>query len=168
VSSDLGEHELRFKVPEGWDNVVDGKRVPAGALSGVIRVVGFVVTFSGEARQHTLFDAANKRDERWLTDLAFDGSLEPSYPMRGFGTEKELREYLEKQKAVRVVGRLRLPRIRVQAMYWPPSERTTKKISEIMKAYEAGAIDDPRPLKFTEIEGTDLNAVFEPIWRGPL
>ena len=54
------------------------------------------------------------------------------------------------------------------ALYWPPSERTTKKISEIMKAYEAGEIDDPRPLKFTEIEGTDLNAVFEPIWRGPL
>jgi hypothetical protein len=52
-------------------------------------------------------------------------------------------------------------------LYWPPSERTTKKISEIMKAYEAGEIDDPRPLKFTEIEGTDLNAVFEPIWRGP-
>jgi hypothetical protein len=25
VSSDLGEHELRFEVPEGWHNVVDGK-----------------------------------------------------------------------------------------------------------------------------------------------
>jgi Restriction endonuclease len=168
VSSDLGEHELRFEVPEGWHNVVDGKTVPAIAISAVIRVVGLVATFSGEARQHTLFDAANKRAERWLTDVAFDGSLEPSYPMRGFGTEEELREYLESQKAVRVVGRLKMPRIRVGALYWPPSERTTKKIAEIMKAYEAGEIDDPRPLKFTEIEGTDLNAVFEPIWRGPL
>ena len=37
-----------------------------------------------------------------------------------------------------------------------------------MKAYEAGEIDDPRPLKFTEIEGTDLNTVSEPIWRGPV
>jgi hypothetical protein len=168
VSSDLGEHELRFEVPEGWHNVVDGKTVPVGALSAVIRVVGLVATFSGEARQHTLVDAANKKAECWLTDVAFDGSLEPSYPMRGFRTDEELREYLESQKAVRVVGRLKMPRIRVGAMYWPPSERTTKKIGEIMKAYEAGEIDDPRPLKFAEIEGTDLNAVFEPIWRGPL
>lgn len=168
VSSSLGKHELRFRVPEGWHNVVGGKRVPAVALSGVIRVVGFVVTFSGEAREHTLFDAANKRDERWLTDLAFDGSLEPRYPMRGFRTEEELREYLEKQEAVRVVGRLRLPRIRVQAMYWPPSERTTKKLGKLMEAYEAGEIPDPRPFNFAEIEGTDLNTVFEPVWRGPL
>jgi hypothetical protein len=168
VSSDLGEHKLRFEVPEGWHNVVDGKSVPAGPLSAVIRVVGFVVTFSGEARQHTLFDAANKRDERWMTDLAFDGSLEPSYPMRGFRTEEELREYLEKQKDVSVVGRLRLPRIRVGAMYWPPSERTTKKLGMLMEAYKAGEITDPRPLNFAEIEGMDLNTVFESIWRGPL
>ena len=168
VSSDLGEHELRFEVPEGWHNVVDGEPVPVGVLSAVIRVVGLVVTFSGEARQHTLFDAANKKAERWRTDLAFDGSLEPSYPMKGFEDEGDLREYLEQQEAVRVVGRLRMPRIRLQAMYWPPSERTTKKIGEIMKAYEAGEIPDPRPLRFDEIEGTDLNAMFEPIWRGHL
>jgi len=37
-----------------------------------------------------------------------------------------------------------------------------------MKAYEAGEIPDPRPLRFDEIEGTDLNAMFEPIWRGHL
>jgi hypothetical protein len=168
VPSDLGEHELSFQVPDGWHNVVDGKKVPARTVSAVIRVVGFVVTFSGEARQHTLFDAANKRAERWMTDLAFDGSLEPSYPMRDFGAEEELREYLEKQEAVKVVGRLRLPRIRAGAMYWPPSERTTKKVGELMEAYKAGKIPDPRPLKFAEIEGMDLNTVFEPIWRGPL
>lgn len=168
VSSDLGEHELRFQVPDGWHNVVDGKKVPARAISAVIRVVGFVVTFSGKARQHTLFDAANKRAERWMTDLAFDGSLEPSYPMRGFWAEEELREYLEKQEAVKLVGRLRLPRIRAGAMYWPPSERTRKKVGEIMEAYKAGKIPDPRPLKFAEIEGMDLNTVFEPIWHGPV
>ena len=130
-------------------------------------MVGFVVTFSGEARHHTLLDAANEGTERWLTDLAFDGSLEPSYPMRAFGTEEELHEYLEKQESVKIVGRLRLPRIKVGAMYWPASERTTKKLAEIRKAYEAGEIPDPRPLEFAEIEGMDLNTVFEPIWRGP-
>jgi hypothetical protein len=168
MPSDLGEHELRFQVPDGWHNVVNGKKVPARAISAVVRVVGFVVTFSGEARQHTLLDAANKRAARWMTDLAFDGSLEPRYPMRGFWAEEELREYLENQEDVRIVGRLRLPRIRAGAMYWPPSERTTKKVAELMEAYKAGEIPDPRPLKFAEIEGMDLNAVFEPIWRGPL
>jgi hypothetical protein len=88
--------------------------------------------------------------------------------MRFFWAEEELREYLESQKAVRVVGRLRLPRIRVGPMYWPPSERTTKKVGELMEAYKAGKIPDPRPLSFAEIEGMDLNTVFEPIWRGPV
>jgi hypothetical protein len=60
VSSDLGKHELRLEVPEGRHNVVDGKTVPAGALSAVICVVSFVVSFTGEARQHTLIDAANE------------------------------------------------------------------------------------------------------------
>ena len=168
MTSDLGDHKLNFQVSDGWHSIVDGKKVSAGAVSAVIRVVGFVVTFSGEARQHALLDAANKKAERWRTDLVFDGSLEPSYPMRSFRTGEELREYLESQKAVRVVGRLRLPRIRVGPMYWPPSERTTKKVAELMEAYKVGKIPDPRPLKFTEIEGMDLNAVFEPIWRGPL
>jgi hypothetical protein len=167
MTSDLGDHKLNFQVPEEWHNVVNGEKVSARAISAVIRVVGYVVTFSGEARQHTLLDAANRRAERWMTDLAFDGSLEPSYPMRSFRTEEELREYLEKQEAVRMVGRLRLPRIRAGAMYWPPSERTTKKVAELMEAYKAGKIPDPRPIKFAEIEGMDLNAVFEPIWRGP-
>ena len=167
ISSEVGKHELRFELPEGWHNIVEGKMVPARPLTTVIRVVGFVITFSGEARQHTLLDAENESTERWLTDLAFDGSLEPSYPMRTFGTEEELREYLEKQDSAKMVGRLRLPRIKVGAMYWPASERTTKKLAEIRKAYEAGEIPDPRPLKFAEIEGMDLNTVFEPIWRGP-
>ena len=167
MSSEVGKHKLRFDLPEGWHNIVDGKTVPARPLSVVIRVVGFVVTFSGEARHHTLLDAANEGTERWLTDLAFDGSLEPSYPMRAFGTEEELHEYLEKQESVKIVGRLRLPRIKAGAMYWPASERTTKKLAEIRKAYEAGEIPDPRPLEFAEIEGMDLNTVFEPIWRGP-
>jgi hypothetical protein len=168
LPSELGEHELRFEAPEGWNNVVDGETVPAGTVSGVLRVVGFVVTFSGESRQHTLFDVANKKAERWRADLAFDGSLEPRYPMRAFETEEELREYLEKQVAAKVVGRLRLPRIRLFALFWPPSERTAKKLEALMKAYKAGEIPDPRPLSFAEIEGTDLNTVFEPIWRGPL
>jgi hypothetical protein len=167
ISSEVGKHELRFQLPEGWHNIVDGKMVPARPLTTVIRVLGFVVTFSGEARQHTLLDAANKSTERLLTDFAFDGSLEPSYPMRAFGTEEELLKYLEKQESAKLVGRLRLPRIKAGAMYWPASERTTKKLAEIRKAYEAGEIPDPRPLKFAEIEGMDLNTVFEPIWTPP-
>jgi hypothetical protein len=34
-----------------------------------------------------------------------------------------------------------------------------------MQAYETGEIIEPRPLKFDEVEGTDLNTISEPIWR---
>jgi hypothetical protein len=165
--SDLGEHELNFEVPEGWRNIADGKTSPLGPLSAVIRVAGFVVTFSGEARRYSLFDAENKQVERSRTSVSFDGSTAPGYPVRGFETEEELREYLEDPEVPRVlVGRLRMPRIRMSATFWPPSERTMAKVVELMQAYEAGAIPDPRPFKFDEVEGTDLGTMFEPIWPG--
>lgn len=165
--SELGEHELRFEVPEGWRNIADGRTSPVGPLSATIRVAGFVVTFSGEARRHTLFDAANKQPERSRTSVSFDGSTAPGYPVRGFEAEEDLREYLGNPEAPRtIVGRLRMPRIRLSATYWPPSERTTKKMVDLMQAYEAGEIPDPRPLKFDEVEGTDLSTMFEPIWGG--
>lgn len=39
-------------------------------------------------------------------------------------------------------------------------------VARLMQAYEASEIIDPRPLKFDEVEGTDLNTVSEPNWRG--
>lgn len=54
----------------------------------------------------------------------------------------------------------------MSAMYWPPSERATTKAAEMMQAYEAGEIPDPRPFRFDEMEGMDLNTMFEPIWSG--
>jgi hypothetical protein len=165
--SELGEHELSFEAPEGWQSIADGKTSPLGPLSATIRVSGFAVTFSGEARRHTLFDAANKQLERSRINATFDGRPAPGYPVRGFETEEELREYLEDPEAPRlIVGRLRMPRIRLSATWWPPSERAMKKVVGLMQAYEAGEIPDPRPLKFDEIEGMDLGAMFEPIWSG--
>lgn len=165
--SELGEHELPFEVPEGWQNIADGKTSRIGPLSALIRVWGFVVTFSGEARRHSLFDAGNKRVERSRSSVSFDGRTAPGYPVRAFEAEDELREYLEDPEAPRtIVGRLRMPRIRLSASWWPPSERTMKKTVELMQAYEAGEIPDPRPLKFDEIEGMNLSSVFEPIWPG--
>ena len=37
-----------------------------------------------------------------------------------------------------------------------------------MQNYKMREIPNPRPLNFAEIEGMELNTVFEPIWRGPL
>ncbi len=165
--SELGEHELRFEAPEGWQSIADGKTSPVGPLSATIRVSGFVATFSGEARLHSLFNAADKRVERSRTSVSFDGSAAPGYPVRGFETEEELKEFLEDSDAPKlIVGRLRMPRIRLSATWWPPSERAMKKVVDLMQAYEAGEIPDPRPLEFYEVEGTDLNTMFEPIWSG--
>ncbi len=165
--SELGEHELHFEIPEGWHNIVEGKTSPVGALSATIRVYGLVITLSGKAHLHSLFDAANSEVERWRTSVSFDEGSEPSYPVKGFETEAELQEFLEKPAAIKlVVGRLRMPRVRMSATYWPPSERTAKKVMELTQAHEAGKIPDPRPLKFDEIEGLDLNTMFEPIWQG--
>jgi hypothetical protein len=61
------------------------------------------------------------------------------------------------------VGRLRAPRLRLQHMYWPPSQRVLERIRELHEAFEADEGGHPNPDALYGIEGTELNALWEPV-----
>ena len=61
---------------------------------------------------------------------------------------------------------MRLPRIRLGPMYWPPSERSLKALWQLTEDFRAGKAHDPRPIDIRTVEGTDMSAIWEPIWVG--
>lgn len=61
------------------------------------------------------------------------------YPVSTIPTESALAELLGKPGCLRLnIGRIPLPRIRLNFMYWPPSEQTIRKLSRLMEASLAG------------------------------
>ena len=160
----IGEHDIPLAIPAGWHQVIDGKIEPVLSVSAKLRILGLVVTVSGKARQHLLVDASTKKPEKFKVDASF-ATDKATFPVTAIQTEEQLKAFVERPDAVKLsIGRIGLPRIRIGPMYWPPSERAGQIVIEKMRAFEAGKISDPRPFNFAEIEGTDMQAIWEPIW----
>lgn len=159
----IGESEIKMAIPDEWRTIVDGKAEPVLGAWLKVRVLGLVITLRGSSEQHALVDAVDGTVERLQVRAAFDGPG-GTYPVRCAQTEAELTEILSEPRAVALsVGRIRLPRIRLGPMYWPPSERIAQELSLRMGAFVAGKGSDPRPLDFAELEGTDLRTIWEPV-----
>lgn len=164
--STLGDHFLELTVPPNWHQVIDGKVESAISAAATVRIIGLIVTLSGTVTRHLLVEAAAKNVEKLHVNVTFDTSKE-HYPVMVIETESQLSDLLSKPNAIRInVGRIRLPRIRVGPMYWPPSERTIIELASLARAVQAGEIQDPRQVDFKQLEGTNLTTIWEPIWPG--
>lgn len=165
IPSAIGEHVCKITIPSNWHQIISGKAEHIPTVVAKIRVIGLVVTLTGQVKKYTLLNASDMRVERSQLDVSFDIS-KGKYPATNIYTESQLKEFLDRPEAVKVtIGRVRLPRILNGPVYWPPSERVGRKIIELMQAFEAGKIPDSRPFNFTEIEGTDIRTIWEPIWQ---
>ena len=161
----IGEHVLEITVPSEWHQIINGKVEPVYSVKAIIRVIGLVITLTGQVRKYTLFNASNMKFERSQLNVLFD-IPKVKQPITTIYTEPQLKEFLDRPEAVKVtIGRIRLPRILNGSLYWPPSERALRKIMKLMQAFQAGEIPDPRPFKFTDIEGTDIETIWEPVWN---
>lgn len=162
--SEIGRHHLEVHVPEGWYQMINGMRERLDSFTTEVHVLGLVVTLTGSAAQYTLTNAAKGLVERNHVSASFQ--LEkPAYPVAPILTETQLDRFTTQREGVIItVGRFRLPRIRCGALYWPPSERVAKKLVGLMRAVATGEIPDPRPIDIGEIEGTDMETIWEPIW----
>ena len=120
----------------------------------------------GTSTSVALVDPEERRARKIRSAVRFD-DVPGQYPVRSFGDEGELATYLEGQSAAfRVtVGRIRAPRVRVNHIYWPPSERVAWRMKQLEKFHRAGRIGmDPENLR--GVEGTDLRTIWEPIVPG--
>jgi len=91
--------------------------------------------------------------------------LPGNYPVREFRGEQDLSSYLDSQQGIKLsVGRFRLPRIRWLSIYWPPSKNAMLGLVGIHKEKtEQGESFEMSAIPLAEIEGDNLNAIWEPI-----
>jgi hypothetical protein len=154
----LGEHEVDLSLPSNLHQEVNGRAVETFALKTKIRVIGLVVTLQGKAQNYALVNAADEAVERVLTDVSFEAS-ESNLPVTAIASEEQLQIFLSRPGAVRVTARMGLPRIVYGNLYWPPSERVVR----ILKEHEQDLAASNPVFTFQELEGTDLQTVWEPI-----
>ncbi|MBV9282045.1 MAG: restriction endonuclease [Chloroflexi bacterium] len=163
LASRLDTTYLTLDLPDGWHNVIDGRRQDIRALGVTVKIVAMVMTFEGEARQAALVGA----DDGALVRGGMTGTFDPPagrYRLLAFETEAELKNHLASRGLMHIVHRIKSPRIQFwNTMFWPPSQRVTDIIAERMQAFADGTIPDPRPFSFEQLEGTDLSAAWEPI-----
>jgi Restriction endonuclease len=166
ISTTLGEHEIDIPLPANLYQMVNGKAVSTIGLSAKVRVIGLAVTLEGAVKEYVLVNAANKTMEKSLIDVSFDTAAQ-KLPVTTFLSEDQLKAFMTKPGAFQVTfGRINLPRIRYNNLFWPPSERVAQKLQERWLSSGADELLNLSPLELQEIEGIDLQTVWEPIWEG--
>jgi hypothetical protein len=159
----LGEHDLLLDVPDGWLPYVPDA-VVTSPITARVRVHALVAERPGTAERVALVDAVDQRTERGQLRAHFERRTEP-IPVKAISTEDQLRALLNRPYAAHlVIGRIPLPRILWNDLYWPPSERAVLRLREWIRAAGAPGTDERAAPTFADLEGTDLSTNFEAIW----
>lgn len=160
----VGNSDIELEFSDELYQRVGGRLTPVTKIVVKVTVVALVLQFTGTASLHRLDNIATSLTERQQLKTSFDPLTNGTYQLKTVETEEQLEQEILKPAIVAITTRVRLPRINLwNVAYWPPSERVTKILTERMRAFEAGLIDDPRPFNILELEGTDLSAIFERI-----
>jgi len=78
--------------------------------------------------------------------------------------EDDLNNFEKRKGEIVITNRVRTPRIRWLAMYWPPSNRTLVKLNQrMLTAHQKGELLDLNSIPLEEIEGDNLSMLWEPI-----
>jgi hypothetical protein len=180
IPQTLGNYEFDLEVPKGWNWRSEANGVSNSAHFEV-QVIGLVVAETGSAKRVVLRDASTKLIERANISTEFEEGIR-QLPIDIVYDEEELTELLKKNPGIARINweRIALPRIQAKKIYWPPSQRTFDLLQETMKQghriawndwWTLGRRSNPidagskaiESLSFTEIEGTDLGTMWEPI-----
>ena len=164
IGDSVGEREILFSLPTGWHQIIQGQEANIKSMKVNVRVNAIVLTLSGTLNQYQLINAKDGTIEKNQIKALFNPTS-GKYPIHEFRTEQDLSSYLDKQQGIKLtLGRFRLPRIRWLSIYWPPSKKAMIALARIHKEKtEQGQSFDMSAIPLAEIEGDDLNAIWEPI-----
>jgi hypothetical protein len=179
LPDDIAEHnEIEIEVPDDWFQYMDdGTQASVFSVKADLTVIGLVVTFHGRATSHSLVDAQVGGLERGGIEADW-GHPDATISLVEVRSEQEVEEHLRTEGIGAVVklalGRARLPRIltfnRLGHIYWPPSKRALVRMQEISRKHgldqDPTAPVDVETIDPTEIEGNDINAVWDEVWDG--
>jgi hypothetical protein len=166
IKTMIGETEIDVPIPSDWQNLIDGELKPILSVKIKLKIKGLVARFQGQATKHALVDPTNNKLNKFRIDIKFDTDKKP-IPIHPIFSEEELQNYLlnEQPKQVNLnIGRVMLPRVYFNYLYWPLSERAFKSYNQLVKkCYKAGRKPNPEEMK--QIEGSDLRTIWEPPWE---
>jgi hypothetical protein len=167
----IGAHELELPMPQGcsllYQQIEDAPEivVAESAITIEVHITGYLVTVHGQAHQHTLINALTNQVDRGQLRAHFDPPP-AKVPVVAIRSETALTAAtLDAYNASHILlSRVPLPRIRCNAIFWPPSERVGKMLVERVRAFQAGLIPEVHLPPDSGIEGEDLAVIWEPIW----
>lgn len=156
-ASIIGVHEIKVDAP-GWSQRVSGNPAVPIELRFTVHVYGLVITLSGRASDHRLFDGFNHEMKKRQVNVTFDTPSD-TLPLRAFETEEEFKQFIAgRSELVKVINRVRLPRLQWNGLFWPVSARARRELDELAKEKGADAITAE---DFAAVERHSLGSVWE-------
>lgn len=148
----LGLHHLRFDIPQDPAYFLPGEEGTPKTIFFGLRVRAAVVSREGSATDHVLRGARDKAVQKRRLFLDFESTTKNM--VRVFDTEEALDHYLAASTAPSLtIGRIRLPRIIYQHLYWPPTVSALRRSMELQKEGQTPT--------FELVEGLDLSRAWE-------
>jgi len=167
IPQTLGKHEININtIPRNWVQIVEGKIANVTKIIAEISVKAHIISFPGTISHYSLYNAITSKIEKFQIDTKFDFPI-GTHKVYSFSQENDLNEYLNRINGFQIaVGRFPLPKIQYGVFYWPPSNKAILNIwNEYNKTIESGTEFDLTKYSLSDIEGTDLNSIWEPVWR---
>ena len=170
ISGDLGNHDTRVAVPEGWGQIVDGLFERIEEIEASISVCALVFTYKGQVIQHALVETGSNQPDKWSLDAKFDRETGP-IALTQITSEDDLQEHIRSDPGIcMTTGRFILPRIgaycRFGKMLWPPSEKSAARMKQAAEFLMAGNDLDDDFFNGEPVDDSNVNTILDPIWSG--
>jgi hypothetical protein len=161
IPSSLGKHWIELPLKPGTYQVVAGQKIEINRITTNIEVIGLALRMDAKAIQHALVDPLTQSAQKLKTIITLDPSPEAKSPLTVVRTDDDAKRLCVPPYMTSVVSRVRLPRIRYGAAYWPLSRRARTRMRQAVEAFQKGEGPNPSELTFIDIEGDDLAENFK-------
>lgn len=164
IAPKIGETTITLQVPKNLTRIVQGNKDTLEEFEVTLLLLGISLLIPGEVTNYSLVDTIRNKMERFQTTARFQVTSS-TFPVFTFFSEKEVDSFLasRSESLVVSVGRYKLPRIRANFCYWPPSERVLSLLAKRKAKNDLSGTENLSDLEFGIIEGTDLRTVWEPL-----
>ncbi|MBA3693371.1 MAG: restriction endonuclease [Acidobacteria bacterium] len=172
----IGEYEIQLKIPEGWYHFRQDRIVKIFSISARVKVTGRVLELIGNLQTLSLVESETQKSEKFKISAEFN-SLEEMKKLNekvlsGFQgkiaeTETELEDILN-QSLIKVIHRIRLPRIISGSCFMPMSERVAGIIEKEVRGLSLEEIGKLPQKSILEYEGEAGSIHEKPLFGFPV
>ena len=134
---EIGEYTINFGKGLGFKTQsISGKFYPVDSLEITLFVYRYVISKKINTNLFVLKDA---KDIPFKVQLIKIGEeINESLPIYRFEDENQLKQYENIQSGIKLKWDIRLNRITIGTMYWPPSKEYTEKVEQAINSTKSG------------------------------